>query len=180
MSSAAEWRQARETGVELNFPSGLTARIRPIEIDFFLQTGTIPDIIAPYVTKLIKGEKTGAEERAIPTFEDIQKSAEWLRFLNQLAVFAFVDPVVSSDPQEGQISVWDVSYTDKAFLYTFFGRPVSFLKYFRDWQLGKVEPVSALAAAAGDGPTRQPDAAPEPLGQPNHGNARHVDRLPVR
>lgn len=173
-NSAKEWREAREKGIEQVFPSGLVAAIRPIEVDAFVVFGHIPDSMAHLVNRMINGEFIAPEELVAPSHEEIQKSEEWRKFLNELAIYAFVSPEVREVPEnDNQISVWDVSYGDKVFLYHFFARPAGYLRSFRDFKAQPVEPVDA---AANDGATSQQDPGDQPVGKSHHRTARHVDR----
>lgn len=108
-STAAEWRKPREQGFPVVFPSGLEARLRPVSVDFFMRVGRVPDLMTPFIVRLITD---GQAELDIPeSYDDILQFNE---FLNQLVMFAFVEPeVVAQDPNEDQITLDDLSYGDK-------------------------------------------------------------------
>lgn len=135
VTSGAEWRKAREEGFEVSFPSGAVFALRPIEIDFFLTHGNIPDEITPMVLKYINGDSVHFE---IPAPEQLEKARnEWIPFLNRLATFALVNPKVVENPQaDDEISVDDLSYNDKLFIYAFFAQPARRMRQFREQQTG--------------------------------------------
>ncbi len=176
ITSAKTWRQAREVGVAFKFlTSGFTAAIRPIEADFFALHGTIPDVLAVAMNSVLDGKETKIWD--VPVEELQEKMDKWLPFLNELASFAFVDPVcVNGEPgqslQDNEISVWDVPYQDKVQLYRFFCRPAVVLEKFR---VPKDKPVAGVDAPATDGHSPVEAPALALVGEPDHGNAGHPD-----
>lgn len=130
-TSGKEWRKAREEGVEITFPSGRVAAIRPIEVDHFLLTGGhIPDFLTPIVLDMINGKSYMMD---MPLHEQLEKSKDFLTFLNELSKAAFVNPKVVDDPQaDDEISVDDLTYGEKTIVYRFFSRPAEVLRRFRD------------------------------------------------
>jgi hypothetical protein len=171
------WTEAREQGIELQFPSGNIAAIRPLEVDFFLSVGHIPDVLIPVVTKMINGDPVKKEEFAMPAFEEIEKSEQWRTFLNELVAYGFVTPGASLTPKEDQISVWDVSYGDKLYLYGFFGRPAALLRSFRQFQ---IDALANVAAAASNENTSQPNSGDQRVGKQDIGHARQLDSASIR
>lgn len=145
-SSAREWRRAREIGIEIHFlTADLTAFIRPIEVDFFARVGRVPDSLAPVVSKLINGESVVFD---VPPSEQVKQSEDWRNFLNDLACFAFVSPVVrgAGEPlADDEISVDDIPYNDKVHLYHLFCRPAKVLERFRDLKKSALADVELAA-----------------------------------
>lgn len=131
VTSGKNWRSPREDGIELEFPSGNTAKIKPLDIGAYIKIGYVPDILKPVVIKVVS-DGSGMLELG----DEYENSVEWLKLLDSLVAYAFVDPVVvDEDPYEdNQITVNDVSFRDKVFLFTFFGRPANELSTFRDGQ----------------------------------------------
>lgn len=178
VTSAKTWRKAREEGVPFKFPiSGFVAAIRPIEADFFLLHGTIPDVLAVAMNTVLDGKD--AKIWDVPVEELQEKKDKWLPFLNELASYAFVDPVcVNGDPgqplQDNEISVWDVPYQDKVQLYRFFCRPAVVLEKFR---VVEEEPVAGVAAPATNGHSPVEAAALVGVGEPDSGDAGSADEL---
>lgn len=153
-TSGKMWRKAREEGFEILFPSGNTAMIRPVEADFFLRVGRIPDALAPLMNTIISGDSYKLE---IPPIEELEKKKGWVDFLNQLVTYAFVTPKVVENPQaDDEISVDDLSYLDKFFIYQRFTLPASKLRGFRKEQ---TEPVVIVDAGSSNGRSGVPALA---------------------
>jgi hypothetical protein len=142
VTSAAERRNKRDAGVEIQFPEyGDWVAIRPMDEAFFFKQGMIPDFLAPFINEMIA---TG--QAKMPT---IEKNEEWLKFLDSLVRFSFVNPKVVDDPQaDNEIGIDEVGYADKCFLYGLFGRPANILRAFRDQQ---TKPVAVVPPAKADG-----------------------------
>lgn len=174
-TSGKQWRKAREEGVEIRLPSGMTVALRPIEVDLFMRVGHIPDALAPTVNRLINGERLAFE---VPALESLEQSKDWLLFLEELVTFAFVTPKVVNAPQgDDEISVEDVTYSDKLFVYRFFSYPAQVLEKFREEQSRHVAPLQ-FAADHGTAPIK--GAGDKPVGRKTHRNAGRVDGLAVR
>jgi hypothetical protein len=173
-TSGRTWREAREKGIELTFPSGNVASIRPVEIDFFVRVGHVPSALTQTVSDVIDGKPFNRHIAPSQLLEDKQ---EWVKFLNQLATFAFVTPRVVETPEaEDEISINDISYADKLLLWVFFTRPANLLRNFRDEQEKLVAPVDVAAV---NGPASQQVTENQPVGEPDHGNAGHLDGIAV-
>ena len=153
-TSGKMWRKAREEGFEIQFPSGNTAMIRPVQADFFLRVGRIPDALAPLMNTIIRGDSYKLE---IPPDEELEKKREWVDFLNQLITYAFVTPKVVENPQaDDEISIDDVSYLDKYYIYRLFTAPAEKLRTFRKEQ---TEPVVTVDAGSSNGRSGVPALA---------------------
>lgn len=139
VTSGKNWRSPREDGVEIEFPSGNVAKIRPLDIGAYIKIGYVPDILKPVVVKVV------AEGSApLELGEEYENSVEWLKLLDALTEYAFIDPKVVQDPfEDNQISVEDVSFRDKVELFTFFGRPANELVAFRNGQKKLVSTVES-------------------------------------
>ncbi len=148
-TSGKEWRKAREEGLPTVFPSGMEANIRPVEVDFFLLAGKVPDILAPLVNQIIGGDRD--YKIALPPSEQIEKHSEWVQFLRDLCTYAFIKPKVVDDPQgDDEISFEDIAFVDKYALFVKFANPAQRIKRFRQDQ---VEPVAALESTTSNGHT---------------------------
>lgn len=176
-TNAKEWRKAREQGIEITLPvSGHVASIRPIEVDFFLRVGHIPDALADTVNKLVKGDSVVMEN---PPTEELEKSKEFCEFLNELVHYAFVSPKVA-DPKSGEdriltddeITVDDIPFADKVVVYRFFCRPANVLRRFRDQQAESVAPVEPARNNGRKGKRSDED---QPVGQQATRNAGPLD-----
>ena len=185
-TSALSWRQAREEGIEISLPSGNTVALRPVEVDFFVAHGHIPDSLASKITEMINGTLGTTNE--IPASEKVEQSKEWLTFLDELCAYAFVKPRITDVPLVGrevstpqgdfELSIEDVTYYDKLAVYRLFGYPAHVLRTFRQQQINVVAPV---ATVADERAATIEDAETEPVGTADKSsrNARHVDRVAV-
>ena len=146
-TSGKEWRKAREQGIPTVFPSGAEADIRPVEVDFFLLAGKVPDILAPLINKMIAGEEN--YKIALPPSEQIEKHTEWVAFLRDLCTYAFVHPQVVAAPQsDDEIAFEDIALVDKLFLFARFANPAHRIKRFR---ANQAEPVATMEPATSNG-----------------------------
>jgi len=155
VTSAKERREKRDAGIELQFPEyGDVVAIRPLDEGFFLQAGMIPDFLAPVVQELI-----GTGKVSLPTPE---KNEKWLAFLDMMVKYAYLHPKVVDQPQgDDEISIEDVGYIDKTFLYGFFGSPANILRAFRARQ---IESLATLDAAKNNGHFSKQVPESEPVG----------------
>lgn len=153
-TSGKEWRKAREEGFEIRLPSGNVADLRPVEADFFLRVGRIPDALAPLINEMISGV---AYKLEIPPVEQLEKGREWIGFLNELCTYAFVTPKVVEAPQaDDEISVDDICYLDKYAVYQNFTLPAHKLKTFREAQ---IKSLATLESGSSNGRTSIPEPA---------------------
>ena len=134
-TTASERRRVREQGIEITFPEyGDVVAIRPMDETFFFKHGMIPDFLAPTVNEMI-----GTGQAKLPT---VEKNQEWLNWLDNLVKWAYISPKVVDEPQgDDEISIEEVGYSDKVFLYGLFGRPANVLRSFRDAQRKSVAVV---------------------------------------
>lgn len=145
-TSGKEWRKARLEGKLVRLLSGNVVRLRPIEVDYFLRVGHIPDFLAPLISELITG---GQAESELPPQEALEKQTEWFTFLDDLCRYALVSPRVVDNPEaDDEISVDDIAYMDKYFIYLMFSRPARLLRQFRQPQ---TQPVAPMASPADNG-----------------------------
>jgi hypothetical protein len=159
VTSGKTWREAREKGIEIELISGNSVALRPIELDFFLRVGHVPSALASVLNDAINGK---AYKLEVPEQERAEQSEEWIKFLNELVTFAFVNPKVVDAPQaDDEISIDDVSYQDKLEVYGFFTRPARMLRSFRDKQTGN---VAVVAPTAVNRKARKQVVAPEFVG----------------
>jgi hypothetical protein len=166
-TSGKAWRKAREEGIEITLISGNVVAIRPLDIDFFLREGRVPDFLASTVNRLIEGVETKP-----PDEEQAEKNlTEWMPFLNRMVTAAFVNPRIVENPtQDDEISIDDVRYLDKLMLYRLFLRPVAVLRSFR---AKSAEPVATVDAPQdnGDTPQQGVSGGNSAVGEPTVGNA---------
>ena len=140
VTPASEWSKARKEGVLVQFPeSGMIAKVRPVNTDTFIRIGKVPDALTMTVSTLT----SGTSDNTKLTGDDYLKL---LDMYNGFVETCFVEPKVVGvgiEPKEGEISVDDVSDSDKQFLFQFMGRPASLLESFRP---GQEQPVDDLVS----------------------------------
>lgn len=138
-TSGAAWRvrsqKLREEGALLDFPSGLTARIRNVSNAGFLKMGGIPDTLTPIVMELMSSLGSGIDKARMA------KAAQSIPAETMLAVFtsmqdalcrlAFIDPKIVDEPQEDdEIAITDLDDEDKEWLFGLLGLPARQLETF--------------------------------------------------
>lgn len=171
--SGKTWREAREQGVEVRLPSGNEVRIRPMEVDFFILNGEIPDVLAPVINLMINAKPYSLPLGPGEETTEVEKWKKWVTFLNTLVTFALISPKVVENPQaDDEISIDDIGYGDKMLVYQFFSRPAQILRGFREQQN---KPLELMAAPGSNGQTVQPDTQDRSMGKSRHRTARHVD-----
>jgi hypothetical protein len=142
VTSGKEWRKPREEGIEITFPSGNTARIRPVGSEWFLAQGNIPDLLTPIIAAEAEGRDWMTDEKAVSSLAELGKS---LDFLNSMIKAFFVSPKVVENPQsDDEISPADVEYQDKLALMNFIGAPAVALRTFRENQIRDAARVSTV------------------------------------
>lgn len=122
----AEWKRAHVEGVEVELPSGMVVRVRPVNVSTFLKAGRIPDEMTPTVARLI-GD--GQKEQPEPSMEDMLTQ---MRLLDAFALTCIMSPVIVEGPDcgEDELTVDMLADSDKVFLFAFLGRPATELARF--------------------------------------------------
>lgn len=135
ITPASEWRRPSIEGVVFHFPSGHTAKVRPVNTDTFIRLSQIPDMLTSLVGALIDN---GSEQSM--QVSAVQNAQKQMDIFNAFCVTALVEPrCVMSNPQDGEISVDDISDEDKQKLFEFLGKPASALASFRPKQENPVD-----------------------------------------
>ena len=134
VTTALEWRRARVEGEVVTLPSGKTARLRTMSLLRLLEKGTIPDSLSGIIQEMMGGEKKVANN-----LETFQGLSELLAVVCQLS---FVYPKIVDDPTEDdEISIEDVAYDDKFFVFNWSQKEISLMTPFREERDGDVEDV---------------------------------------
>lgn len=145
-SSAAEFRRLRqdwEEGFLFEFPSGMVAQLRPIDVADFIGMDRIPDALTPLI--VAQAERKGTKD---PSPDEVLRQD-----IELVAIFAkraFVSPRVVdeiTDP-ENEITVADLLPEDRIALTGLLNMPASVLRRFRTEQAGDVEAVDGLSGDA--------------------------------
>lgn len=146
-TSAANWREPRLKGYVVTLPSGNVARIRPVALDVLITTGKLPDLLTPIAAKTLWTEVETAD---IADASDMAKGMAEL--FGVVCRAAFIEPKIADDePGEGEISLEDIDFQDKAAVFQLATQPAEVLRKFREQQArgvasvpdGENEPVKA-------------------------------------
>lgn len=154
VTSAFEWRSPYEQGVKIRLVSGNIARIRPVNLDTFIQSGYIPNNLLPLIEEMFINTQTDTSKKI--TLDEYLD--EHLVILNAFCKTCFVEPEVVdeiTDPQR-QITPAQISNDDKQDLIAFLGRPARVLAEFHP--LTQKSLVN-LADQSGAAASTEPDAA---------------------
>lgn len=157
VTSGKAWRRDYEEGVELTFPSGNVASIRPISVDLLFILGKIPDGLTSIVMKaLTSGEGFNFD------LSDPESYRLYRQLLDGVAEAAFVNPRIVKEPvADDEVMVNAIDVQDKDFLMQFFNQPASALHTFREQQKRDVE---SMAVEPEHAPAPVRPAEPEPVG----------------
>ena len=159
-TKAKDWKKGYQ--VELELPeSGNVVEVRPLDAAFFFKSGRIPDFLAPIVDDIITNKPY---EMPNVVKNPPEKMKEFLAWLDEIVMYAIVSPQVVSGTvqQEDQISVDDISYSDKLYIYSLFGRSAGVLRKFREQQS---KPVVSLDAAKSERTAAKQVAERKSVGQ---------------
>lgn len=141
-TNAKDWKKGYYTDLDLP-ESGNTVTLQPLDAAFFFKSGRIPDFLAPIVDDILGNKQYQMPDVVKNPPEKIREFLEWL---DEIVAYAVVTPkVVKGTPQnDEEISVDDISYSDKLFIYGLFGRSAGVLRRFREQQ---AKPVVSMDAA---------------------------------
>lgn len=98
-----------QDGVLVELPSGLVVRLRRPSIQVMLRTGQVPSNLIGVAMKMMEG-KTPLDQKSAEGFIDVT---------NTILTKAFVEPVFSLEPQEGEIGPEDLTDDDKGFAFRY-------------------------------------------------------------
>ena len=134
-TSGTEWRRLREEGEPVELPSKHVACLRPISLLLLLERGKVPDTLSGMVSQLIlKGGKPAA---TLETYQDFAELISWVCHI------AFIEPRIVDDPQEdNEISIDDVGFEDRVFVFNWAQKEVQYLMPFRPEPSGDVADVA--------------------------------------
>ena len=160
-----EWRKLREEGVPVRLPvSGRVVRLRTVRPDQLLRRGKIPDVLTSLVVKMIYGKSTDADFAAfVEPREAAEEALEMMESLRVVCEAGLLEPRMVHDPQaDDEISIDDLEYPDRTYIFRLVFAPVEALARFRVKQKATVEPV---ADEQGDAqPAERPGVRGRPAG----------------
>lgn len=112
-----EWRKIRETGVEVQLPSGKVARLRNVRIAKLLMGGLISDTLTPIVYEMLNG-KDGEKKLARTPTNDVLEASTALK--EAMCREAFVFPRIVKAGEDAtnydEITIDDVAEEDQEFV----------------------------------------------------------------
>jgi hypothetical protein len=131
VSSAEQWRALHDEGEIVEFPSGLSARVRPAGLTQLFLAGKIPDSLLRAVARLTHQE--GLEPVVGPDLDVVRANiTEVAELLDILSVECFLEPkCVRSNPAPDQITVKHLSFEDQEFLLRYSQAPARTVRTFR-------------------------------------------------
>lgn len=167
VTTTAEWRSKRDEGIELLLPEyDDVVRIRPMDPEFFFQSGKLPDFLTPVVQRLINGQD---RDLPIPKDQEPEDLKNWLAWLNDLVTYALVYPKVVTNPgKEGELAITEIGYADKLHIYAMFGLPARTLRSFREKQ---VQSVATVDVTENNGANAEQSAKDQSVGESPIGDA---------
>lgn len=129
-TSATEWRKMREEGVVVPLTSGMQPLLIPVGIEELVRKGRIPDDLSPLAAEIVWKNTPGVEHiRAVG-----KRSIDMLNTIVQ-AAFKYPRIIIDEKPEEqfaeNEISIDDVSLTDKLEVFMFVTGPAQALRNFR-------------------------------------------------
>jgi hypothetical protein len=136
-TSGAQWRRETRDGFVVQLPSGNVVKMRPVALDVMITNGDIPDLLTPVAAKTLWKEMDA---------NDIGDAVELATGVAELfgivCKASFVDPCIVDNPQvDNEISLDDIDFYDKAFVFQMATRGVSELKKFCERQARGMESV---------------------------------------
>jgi len=152
-----DWRKPREEGFLLALPSGNSAKIRPVALDVLLRQGKVPDLLTPFVAKMIyEGVDTDELDKLLSVEKLAEQSDEMLALIDAICAAAFLEPRIVAEPQaEDEIAIEDVELADRGTVFSLAMLPANDLRRFLERQAPSLEPVPD---GDGDGPAPEQPA----------------------
>lgn len=111
VTDAAEWRESQRVGQLVELPSGKVARLTRPHMLALAKTGQIPDPLSAQVMEMFSGKKSPAETKDSISPEDM------LALINITCKIAFVEPKIADDPGPDELSIDDIDFEDRTFVF---------------------------------------------------------------
>lgn len=131
--TGAEIRAMREYGVWQTLLSGFPVRIRTVTPDALLQSGTVPDILTPLVTRMMfEHVETKELDAFLAKREEAKEALEVVKSINAVCKAALVYPRIVENPQaDDEICAEDLNLADRGWIFKLAFMPAEVLKQFR-------------------------------------------------
>jgi len=128
----AEWRLSRTKEIQL--PSGLYVKLRDVTITDLMLTGNLPPA---FVSLVEDSQKDGKQEIDIKAVMD--NMADFAPVLNVMLEASLVEPKLGKTSDDEHVTLEEISYNDKMFIFEWLNREVSQVKNFRQPENKPVE-----------------------------------------
>ena len=140
VSPASAWRNLHAQGKEVEFPNGLTARLRSVSVGYLVKAGKMPDGLTAVALGAadIDANDIGStqEEKLVET---LSKLDDYCRILCEES---FVYPKIVDEPkQDDEISYDVLSEADKQFVAELMNTPLVKWRNFREKYAPSLESV---------------------------------------
>lgn len=153
-SRASDWKKWKQEGYLLEFPSGVSAYVRPVSLDLLMSSYFVPNELIPHVEEMMRSSSASKEGKNVDT---VELSRNNIKFSAAVAYASFISPRVVAEPQEDdEISPEDISTEDLQFLVRWISYPASELRKFSQDQSAGLEPVPPWERLE---PEAEPDSA---------------------
>lgn len=128
VTTGAEWRRAREEGVEVELPTGRIVLLRPVTLYELTKTGQIPDPLLITANKAL-GVLTGKVEL---TPQDFKNQLEMIVFIARAAILS--PKIVDTPKSEDEMAIYDLTQEEIDFIAEWAEKPQLKLTPFRSEQ----------------------------------------------
>lgn len=151
--SAKELQDIFKFGAEMELPSGILARVKPITTrELMLKIGRVPDELTSLVNSLVNPSNSEDQSEMLESFKALDPEIINLQFefLDKYCALALVSPRIVENPTaDDEISADMLSEEDKGFLLAWINAPAIRLRDFRAFQTEfnpSVEPEPGLSS----------------------------------
>lgn len=144
VTPASEFRRGRELGELITLaPTGRVVRMHTVKPAHLLRLGTIPDVLANLVMKMLYGQITDAEYREFFNLQERKEHAvEMADSLRVVCTAALIEPSIVENPQgDDEIAIDDLEDSEQRIIFDLALLEASSLSRFRRRQEELMEPV---------------------------------------
>lgn len=131
----AEWRAKRMH--EMDLPSGLTVKLRDVDMSDLVLTGGIPNTLLDLFGNV---DPTKTSEQEIGQKMLGENGQDFAVFLNGIVKATLVEPAIGDSPDDTHIMLDELSFADKIEILNWVNREAGAMRPFRE---GTEEPAEA-------------------------------------
>lgn len=126
---ASQWKKASQSGAPLRVPSGNTALVRSVGMQFFLAKGIIPNSLMPMVMDALnKGKPPQLKSDVL---NDQEKLKDILKMVDEICIYCVIEPALTpswdsdgteispADRDADVLYVDEVDLDDKMFIFQY-------------------------------------------------------------